>query len=126
MAELGDVRIKRVYDPTGPEDGFRVLVDSVWPRGMKKEDMKADVWMKDVTPSSTLRKWFCHDPEKFGEFRVHYIAELAAHPKAVRPLLDALEKGPVTLLYAAHDPEHNHALVLREFLLSMIRNGDKG
>ena len=108
-------QIKRVYEPASPKDGTRVLVDRLWPRGLKKSDAHVAVWMKDVAPSPGLRTWFHHDPERFAEFRRRYTTELKANPALGE--LRKLGKGKaVTLLYAAHDPQVNHALVLQSAL----------
>jgi uncharacterized protein YeaO (DUF488 family) len=108
-------RIKRVYESASPSDGKRVLVDRLWPRGLKKTDAALDEWMKDVAPSVPLRLWFGHDPDRFAEFGRKYKAELARNPAL--PELRALGNGKlVTLLYAAHDPEINHAVVLQSVL----------
>ncbi len=111
-----DVRIKRVYDPASDDDGARVLVDRLWPRGLRKEKAAWSLWLKDVAPSPELRAWFGHDPQRFAEFTRRYHVELAANEGAVEPLEDLLKRDRVTLLYAAHDAEHNHALVLAEYL----------
>ncbi len=111
--------IRRVYDAVGerPGPGRVVLVDRVWPRGIAKASLDYDDWLRDVAPSPELRKWFGHDPNRWEEFRRRYRAELDARPEALRPLLDAADQGPVTLLYAARDAEHNHARVLRDYLI---------
>ncbi|MBV8471984.1 MAG: DUF488 domain-containing protein [Hyphomicrobiales bacterium] len=111
-----DIRIRRVYDPPSDDDGARVLVDRLWPRGLRKENAAWSLWLKDVAPSPELRTWFGHDPERFAEFAQRYRAELAANEGAVEPLDELLHRGRVTLLYAAHDAEHNHALVLADYL----------
>lgn len=108
--------IKRVYDPPAASDGQRILVDRLWPRGVRKEVAALDLWCKDIAPSPELRKWFGHQPERFAVFRDRYRAELAGNEGAVRHLKDLLANGDVTLLYAAHDPACNHARVLAEFL----------
>jgi uncharacterized protein YeaO (DUF488 family) len=112
-----ELRIKRAYEPPSKKDGLRYLVDRLWPRGLKKEDLALDGWLKDVAPSQTLRKWFGHDPEKWDEFRSRYRAELRTNQEALKPLLGAMAKGPVTLVYSARDEAHNQAVVLREFLV---------
>ena len=110
------VQIKRVYDPFAPADGFRVLVDRVWPRGVKKETAHADVWLKDVAPSPALRKWFNHEPEKWPEFIRKYTAELK-RSDALEQLLDIIGKHKnVTLLYSARDENHNQAVVLQKVI----------
>lgn len=110
------IRIKRTYEPRASGDGRRILVERLWPRGMKKEALEADAWLKEVAPSTQLRQWFGHRPERWQEFRRRYEKELIANPDAWAPILDAGRRGPVTLLYSTHDTEHNGALVLREFL----------
>ncbi len=116
-------QIKRVYDPASPKDGTRVLVDRLWPRGLRKSDAHVALWMKDIAPSPQLRTWFHHDPERFAEFRGRYCRELQDNPALAE--LRKLGRGkPVTLLYAARDPKVNHALVLKS-ALSGRRSGAK-
>ena len=110
------IRIARVHDPAGPEDGARLLVDRVWPRGIAKARLKADAWLRDIAPSGGLRRWFGHDPAKWPDFRQRYRAELDANPEAVAEARHWLAQGPVTLLYAARDRDHNQAVVLRDYL----------
>jgi uncharacterized protein YeaO (DUF488 family) len=110
------IRIKRAYDPPERGDGQRFLVERLWPRGMKKEALAADAWLKEVAPSTELRKWFGHREERWEEFRRRYRHELGANPDGWRPILVAIKRSPVTLLYSAHDTEHNGALVLRDYL----------
>lgn len=109
------LRIKRTYEPASRKDGKRILVERLWPRGMKKEALAA-TWMKDVAPSTELRKWFDHREERWDEFKRRYRAELRKKPEAWKPILDASMHGTVTLLYSAHDEQHNGAVVLRDFL----------
>jgi len=111
-------KIKRIYDQPNKKDGFRVLVDRLWPRGVKKEDAAIDLWAKDVAPSPTLRKWFNHEPDKFAEFSDRYLAELLENEtvESVRPT----DADTVTLLYAARDEVHNHAIVLQQFLSATL------
>jgi uncharacterized protein YeaO (DUF488 family) len=110
------IQIKRVYDPPAKEDGARFLVERLWPRGMKKEALHMDAWLKDVAPSDDLRRWFSHDPLKWKEFQRRYRVELADNPAACQPLLDAAKQGNVTLVFSAHDTEHNNAIVLKSYL----------
>jgi uncharacterized protein YeaO (DUF488 family) len=112
------VAIKRVYDQPEPGDGTRVLVERLWPRGLSKERAKVDTWLKEVAPSNDLRKWFGHDPGKFPEFRRRYEAELQSESgqAALAKLRDLAGQGKVTLVFAAHDSEHNNAVVLRDLL----------
>jgi uncharacterized protein YeaO (DUF488 family) len=111
------LRIKRAYEPPSKKDGLRYLVDRLWPRGLTKNDLALDGWLKDVAPSQTLRKWFGHNREKWDEFRSRYRAELGTNREALEPLLGAMAKGPVTLVYSARDEAHNQAVVVREFLV---------
>jgi uncharacterized protein YeaO (DUF488 family) len=115
------LKLKRVYDEPANEDGRRVLVDRLWPRGLSKKDAKLTDWIKDVAPSPELRKWFGHKPERFADFRERYQQELASNP-AVQTLLH-FDDGPVTLVYGAKDPIHNHAVVLLEFLKTLRARG---
>jgi len=117
-------QIKRVYDSALPSDGTRVLVDRLWPRGVKKADAHLDHWMKDAAPSPELRRWFGHEPERFAEFRRCYEKELASNP-AVGELRKLGSGRRVTLLYAARHPEFNHALVLESFLRRRQASGRK-
>jgi len=110
------IQTKPVYDPPARIDGARFLVDRLWPRGMKKESLRTDVWLKEVAPTTALRKWFAHDPEKWPEFKRRYAKELNAHPDTWEPLLDAARKKNVTLLYSARDTEHNNAVALKTYL----------
>ena len=112
------IAIKRVYEPALEEDGFRVLVDRVWPRGMSKEHARVDLWAKDAAPSTALRKWFGHDPAKWEEFQKRYLQELSADAcplETLRGLIHGQKK--VTLVYGAKDEEHNQAVVLRDYLI---------
>lgn len=110
------ITVKRVYAPPAPDDGARVLVERLWPRGIKKADLALDRWQKEVAPSDALRRWFGHDPARWPEFRQRYFAELDAKPDAWRPLLDLAGRGNLTLLYSARDEEHNNAVVLQRVL----------
>lgn len=110
------LKIKRVYETATDDDGRRFLVERLWPRGMKKEALKMDAWLKEVAPSNDLRRWFGHDPAKWDEFQQRYRAELAGNPAAWTPIMQALQEGDVTLLYSAHDTEHNNARALQAFL----------
>lgn len=110
------VRIRRVYEPASPEDGRRLLVDRLWPRGVSKARADLTAWVRDVAPSAELRQWFGHDPARWEEFQRRYRQELAANPNAVQELVDAAGTGPVTLVYAARDEQHNEAVVLQRLL----------
>jgi uncharacterized protein YeaO (DUF488 family) len=107
---------KRAYSLPDPSDGFRVLVDRLWPRGLRKEDARIDLWLKEVAPSPALRRWFGHDPARWREFRRRYFRELDANAAVVEELRDRARKRTVTLVYAAKDEEHSHALALEEYL----------
>jgi uncharacterized protein YeaO (DUF488 family) len=109
------IRIKRAYDPPSADDGQRILVDRLWPRGLSKHDLKDVIWIRDVAPTTPLRKWFGHRPERWEEFRSRYLAELRQNP-ALEALHRLIAVGPVTLIYGAHDPLHNQAVVLAEYL----------
>ncbi len=113
-----DIRLKRAWEPPARGDGARILVDRVWPRGLKKEALALDLWLKDIAPSTALRQWFGHRPERFAEFAERYRGELAANDAAVAELAPWLRKGRVTLVYGARDEAHNQAVVLRDWLRS--------
>jgi len=112
-----EVRIKRAYEPPSSLDGTRVLVDRLWPRGVKKSSAGIAQWMKEIAPSNALRKWFAHDPARWEEFRRRYKAELTGKRELVGELRSLARQGPLTLVYSAHDEAHNQAVVLREMLL---------
>ena len=114
--EKGMIKIKRIYDPVSRDDGRRILVDRLWPRGLKKEEAKIDEWLKEIAPSNELRKWFGHDPAKWQEFRRKYAAELAKNSELVERLRAGAGKGMITLLFAAKDVTHNNAVVLKELI----------
>jgi uncharacterized protein YeaO (DUF488 family) len=111
------IRLKRVYVPPSPEDGVRVLVDRLWPRGLRKADAAIDRWMKDIAPSTELRQWFGHDPERWQEFRRRYARELRQHATTIDELHELAQHKTVTLVFGARDEEHNDAVALREVLL---------
>ncbi len=111
-----NIQIKRVYEKRDAQDGFRILVDRLWPRGLTKEKAAADLWLKNIAPSTELRKWFNHDPEKWKEFQKKYQKELKENKEAVSVLKEHMKQGPVTLLYGAKDQEHNEAQVIKELV----------
>ena len=113
---MAPLQIKRVYEPRSRGDGQRVLVDRVWPRGVSKQKLNDAIWLKDVAPSTDLRKWFGHRPERWDEFRKRYAAELDRNAEATAKLRALIVQGPVTLLYSARDDEHNQAVALAEYL----------
>jgi uncharacterized protein YeaO (DUF488 family) len=115
-SHMTSIRIKRVYEEPEIEDGTRILVDRLWPRGLTKEKAKVDLWLKDVAPSTELRKWFAHDPARWAEFRSRYLDELKRDKDPVSLLRQEAAKGTVTLVYGAKDQQHNEAVVLQELL----------
>ncbi len=117
----GVIRIKRVYDPPDPSDGLRVLVDRLWPRGLKREEARIDEWRKELAPSDELRRWFGHDPRRWEEFQKRYREELLEKGEALYGLLGLAKRGKVTLVYGARDPEHNNAVVLKALLEELQR-----
>jgi uncharacterized protein YeaO (DUF488 family) len=110
------IKLKRVYEEPAKADGTRILVDRLWPRGLSKEKAQVDLWLKDVAPSTELRKWFAHDPAKWTEFKTRYRAELKHRKEQIDLLKQATARSPATLLYGAKDQEHNEAIVLQELL----------
>jgi uncharacterized protein YeaO (DUF488 family) len=112
------IKLKRAYARPSADDGVRVLVDRLWPRGVRKADAAIDHWMKDLAPSTELRRWFGHDPARWQEFRRRYAQELGQNQKAVEQLRDLAKRGEITLVYAARDQDHNEAVVLRDYLLT--------
>jgi uncharacterized protein YeaO (DUF488 family) len=121
---MGEIQLARVYDHgPHPASGPAFLVERLWPRGVRRDDIPLDGWCKDVAPSTELRKWFGHDPAKWAEFRRRYNAELDANPAGWQPLAGAATNGTVTLLYSSRDREHNNAVVLRDYLLAHLRKG---
>lgn len=110
------IQLKRVYDAAAPGDGERFLVERLWPRGIKKSELRIDAWLKDVGPSTALRQWFGHDPKRWDEFRSRYFRELEKNIEACKPIKRAAARGMVTLVYSSHDEEHNNAVALKEFL----------
>lgn len=119
MANIG---IKRVYDPESSSDGRRFLVERLWPRGVRKEDLHMESWQRDASPSTELRKWYGHDVERWPGFQQRYRKELDANEDGWRPLRDAARQGRITLLYGARDEQHNSAVVLRDYLAKKIRS----
>jgi uncharacterized protein YeaO (DUF488 family) len=111
-----DIRTKRIYEEDDKSDGQRVLIDRLWPRGVKKEDAHFDLWQKELAPSSELRKWFGHDPEKWSEFKKRYSKELDSHPEEIADLLKRAKEGRLTLIFAAKDTDHSNAAALKEYL----------
>lgn len=121
------IQLKRAYDEPDPEDGRRVLVDRIWPRGVSKEEAKLDEWRREVAPSDELREWFDHEPDRWEEFRCRYAEELEERSEAWRDLAEtAREEETLTLVYGASDRNHNNAVVLRDFLLQELDEGNTG
>jgi len=117
------IRLKRAYVAAEDNDGFRVLVDRLWPRGVDKEQLRLNLWLKEIAPSNDLRKWFGHDPEKWDEFKRRYFGELEIHKDLVEELLIRCGTGQVTLIFSARDEKHNNAVALKEYL-EKIENSD--
>ncbi len=117
------IRLKRVYEPPEPADGRRFLVERLWPRGFKRDELKLDGWVKEAAPSDGLRRWFGHDPARWEEFKARYFAELDSRPEGLKPLLEAARAGEITLLFSARDLEHNNAVALKEYLEARLTGG---
>jgi uncharacterized protein YeaO (DUF488 family) len=117
-----DIQTKRVYDPAEPEDDTRVLVDRLWPRGLTKELVKADLWLKEVAPSAELRKWFHQDMSNWEEFRQRYYSELDGNPTPIARLLELSQNNRLTLLFSSREADRNHALALKEYLLIRFKS----
>ena len=116
-----NIQLKRAYHAASQRDGYRLLVDRLWPRGLGKEEARIDDWMKEIAPSTELRKWFRHEPAKWEEFRRRYLGELSHRPELVKRLLEIARSRPLTLVYSAKDEEHNNAVALREYLKACDR-----
>jgi uncharacterized protein YeaO (DUF488 family) len=115
------IRLKRAYEPPAAGDGTRILVDRLWPRGVKKAGAAIDIWAKDIAPSTELRQWFGHEADRWDEFRRRYVAELEQKTDRINELRALARSGPITLVFGAHDQTHNDAVVLRKMLLNMSR-----
>ena len=116
------IKTKRTYDKPQPGDGLRILVDRIWPRGLKKTEFKMDLWQKDISPSSLLRKWFNHDESKWDEFKNRYYNELQDKKESIGLLLDKAEKGTITLLYSSKEDRYNNAIALKEYLEAKLKH----
>ena len=123
---MATIKLKRIYEAPEPGDGTRVLVERLWPRGIRKEDAHLDAWLKAVAPSTELRRWFGHDPARWDAFRARYADELDAAPAAWQPILQAARTGAVTLLFSARDLEHNNAVALKAYLDARRAAPDSG
>ena len=115
------IKLKRVYDAAATSDGSRFLVERLWPRGIRKANLKMDAWLKDIGPSDGLRRWFAHDPKKWNVFRKRYFAELDSNPDVWEPLVKAARRGPITLVYSSRDTDHNNAVALRDYLQAKMK-----
>ena len=115
------ITLKRAYDSVSRTDGTRFLVERLWPRGVSKAKLRVDAWLKEVGPSTELRKWFSHDPDKWSEFRRRYFRELNSRPEAWQPIVSAARRGTVTLVYSSHDTQHNNATALQQYLRKKMR-----
>ncbi len=120
------LRVKRAYEPASPDDGARILIDRLWPRGLSKEKASLDEWIKEIAPSTELRQWFGHDPERWPEFQRRYKAELHQHAEELDRIRALAKKQTVTLVYSAHDEKHNDAVVLKDVLLEGMRRTHDG
>lgn len=114
------VKLKRAYEPPTADDGTRILIDRLWPRGVRKANAAIDEWMKDIAPSTVLRKWFGHDPDRWQEFRRRYRSEIHEHRDLLDRLRTLAQHGPITLVFSAHDEAHNDAVVLQDLLLDRM------
>jgi len=114
------IRVKRVYDRASKEDGTRILVDRLWPRGIRKKDASIDIWLKDIAPSNELRKWFNHDPDKWEQFKSRYFSELDQKAEVVNQIKGRVQEDTLTLVYSASDTKHNNAIALKEYLESLL------
>ena len=115
------VKLKRAYESASPADGVRLLVERLWPRGLSKDRLKLDGWIREVGPTTELRQWFGHDPAKWSQFRARYFRELDSRPESWQPIAASMKRGTVTLVYSSHDEEHDNAVALREYLQSKTR-----
>ena len=120
------IKLKRAYDAVASADGTRFLVERLWPRGIKKAALPLEAWLKDVAPSTPLRRWFGHDPKKWSEFRRRYFRELSGNADALQPILKAAHHGPVTLVYSSHDTKHNNAVALKDYVEAQIGKKRRG
>jgi len=118
------IKLKRVYNAAAASDGSRFLVERLWPRGIRKADLKIDAWLKEIGPSDNLRRWFAHDPKRWNVFRKRYFAELDSNPKVWEPLIQAARRGSVTLIYSSRDAEHNNAVALKDYLQARIKRSN--
>jgi uncharacterized protein YeaO (DUF488 family) len=121
MSRRNAIRVKRVYEPPAESDRVRFLVERLWPRGLKKESLRLDGWLREAAPSTALRKWFDHDPARWREFQRRYADELDRHPEAWQPILESARKGAVTLLFSSRDAEHNNVVALKAYRESRLK-----
>ena len=118
------IKIKRIYDAPTPDDGFRILVDRLWPRGVSKEKAKVDLWLKEIAPSNELRKWYGHDPKKWAEFRKRYFSNLDTKRELVNQIVQKTKEGDVTLLYSSKEEKINNAVALKEYIEKQKKGGE--
>jgi uncharacterized protein YeaO (DUF488 family) len=119
------IKIKRIYDPAAEDDGFRILVDRLWPRGLGKEKANVDLWLKEIAPSNELRKWYTHDPKKWNQFRERYFKELADYKELVDLIIQKKKEGTVTLLYSSKEEKINNAVALKEYIEKQKKGGER-
>jgi uncharacterized protein YeaO (DUF488 family) len=116
MENSGMIKIKRIYDPSAEDDGFRILVDRLWPRGLTKEKANVDLWLKEIAPSDQLRKWYAHDPKKWNAFRERYFKEMGDRKELVDSIIQKTKEGAITLLYSSKEEKLNNAVALKEYI----------
>ncbi|MBZ0292374.1 MAG: DUF488 domain-containing protein [Anaerolineae bacterium] len=114
------IALKRIYEPVGDRDGLRILVDRLWPRGIRKDAAAIDLWLKDIAPTTALRQWFNHDPEKWDEFKARYFAELDNNRESLQPLFEAIREDNISLIYSSRDELYNQAVALKEYLENLM------
>jgi len=115
-----DIKVKRMYEKAAKDDGIRILVDRLWPRGIRKKDASIDIWLKDIAPSNELRKWFNHDPDKWEQFKSRYFSELDQKAEVVNQIKGRVKEDTLTLVYSASDTKHNNAIALKEYLENLL------
>ena len=118
---IAEIQLKRAYEKPGSSDGCRILIDRIWPRGVSKEELKIDEWLKDIAPSTSLRKWFGHEPDKWNEFKKRYFEELKHNKELTNRIIEKMHQDEVTFVYSAKDREHNNAVALKEYIEKQIK-----
>jgi uncharacterized protein YeaO (DUF488 family) len=124
MEKCAMIKIKRIYDTPTPDDGIRILVDRLWPRGLSKEKAKVDLWLKEIAPSNELRKWYAHDPKKWAELRKRYFNDLDTKRELVNQIVQKMKEGDVTLLYSSKEEKINNAVALKEYIEKQKKGGE--